>query len=111
MKKFFIIIAMALLGTGAMAQAQTYSRAGNTSAAVKKTGTGNTSSSAQKTKYMYLDSDGHERPIWIGKTGSCFVVRISKKTGKEYRKYLGAEISAQICKELGRAYEPKNKNK
>lgn len=60
-----------------------------------------------KTEFTYKDSDNITYPIYISSTGSCFINKISKKSGKEYRKYLGAEISEEICKELKITYKGK----
>ena len=62
-----------------------------------------TKSENTKTEYSYTDTDGKTYEIWLSKNGRAFILRISK-TGKEYRKYLGEEISRQICKEMGREY-------
>ena len=43
----------------------------------------------------------------ISANGSCFVNKISSKTGKEYKYYLGPEISQEICKEMGVEYKGK----
>ena len=64
-------------------------------------------SKVTKTKFTWQDSKGNTYPIYISESGSCFVYRISKKTGKEYKQYLGKEISMQICKELGLTYKGK----
>lgn len=56
-----------------------------------------------KTEYSYTDTDGKTYEIWLSKNGRAFILRISK-TGKDYRKYLGEEISRQICQEIGREY-------
>ena len=99
-----IIIAALLLFVGAKysnsyAQIQ---RQGNTFvSAPKKLAEGT------KTKYTWQDSKGNDYPIYVAKSGSCYVIRISKKSGKEYKQYLGKEISAEICKELGIKYQPK----
>lgn len=57
--------------------------------------------------FTYKDAKGIEYPIFVGKTGSCYIKKVSKKTGKEYRSYLGKEISTEICKELGIEYKSK----
>ena len=54
---------------------------------------------------------GTKYPIIMGKTGSCYIIRTSKKTGKEYRQYLGEEISRDICTKMGREYKAKKSNK
>lgn len=56
-----------------------------------------------KTEYSYTDTDGKTYEIWLSKNGRAFIIRVSK-TGKYYRKYLGEEISRQICQEIGREY-------
>ena len=53
----------------------------------------------EKTGFTWKDSKGDEYPVYIAHTGSCFVIKISK-SGKEYRAYLGEEVSEQIRKEL-----------
>ena len=45
-------------------------------------------------------------PIYVGKTGSCYIKRVSKK-GNIYKYYLGEEISREICKEIGIEYKKK----
>lgn len=62
------------------------------------------------TGYDWQDSKGNKYPIFISGTGSCFVVKISQKTGKEYRQYLGEEVSKDICKKLGMVYKGKTKS-
>ena len=45
----------------------------------------------------------------MSKSGSCYIKKVSKKTGKEYKQYLAAEISADICNQLGIEYKPTTK--
>lgn len=63
----------------------------------------------QKTSYLWEDSKGVQYPIWlhtytkgenVGKV-TCYVIRISQKTGKEYKYYLpdGMAIAEQILRE------------
>jgi hypothetical protein len=65
---------------------------------------GNTFSTEQTvdvmTKYTWKDKDGTIYPIYITKNGACYVKRISKKTGKEYKHYLPKDVQATIKKEL-----------
>ena len=61
----------------------------------------------KSTPYVWRDSKGVEYPIKMSATGSCFVMKKSSKTGKEYKYYLGPEISEQICRELGIEYKGK----
>lgn len=61
-----------------------------------------------KTEYCYTDTDKNTYPIYLSVNGRAYIKRVSAKTDKEYKKYLGEEISRQICKELGKEYiEPK----
>ena len=50
-------------------------------------------------------------PIYISSTGLCFIIKTSKCTGREYRVYIGDEISKEICEEEGITYAPRNKSK
>ena len=68
-----------------------------------------TKSEPVKTKFTYQDNKGNTYPIYMSSTGSCFVNKVSSKTGKEYKYYLKPEISATICKQLGVEYKPKPK--
>lgn len=53
-----------------------------------------------KTKYTWEDKEGNKYPIFVTKKGACYVVRTSKKTGKEYKYYLPKDIQETIKKEL-----------
>ena len=61
------------------------------------------------TTYTWTDSKGNVYPIYLTKNGRAYVMRVSAKTGKEYRHYLGEEISRTICKEMGREYNETTK--
>lgn len=106
MKKFIIVLLTALLGISVNAQTpeNTFKKEGNTySSASKKTTT-----VEKETGFFWKDSKGNQYPIYMSSTGSCYVKRISNKTGKEYKQYLGKEISADICNQLGIEYTPRN---
>ena len=62
-------------------------------------------SSAIETKYTWQDSKGSTYPIYLSKNGKAFVKMVSKKTGKEYHKYLDKEISIKLCKEYNVEYK------
>jgi alpha-acetolactate decarboxylase len=49
------------------------------------------------TPYTYVAADGTKYPIYISGNGKYFIIRKSKKTGKEYRQYL-PEIQKQLSK-------------
>lgn len=53
-----------------------------------------------QTPYFYKDRKGNKYPIYISKRGACYIIKISKKTGKEYKHYLPKEIQNQIKQEL-----------
>lgn len=102
MKK--LILAVFMLATiCANAQTQNYSKVGNTYKVEKAT----SQSAERKTDFIWEDSKGNQYPIYMGKTGACFVKRISQKTGKEYKQYLGKEISQDICNQLNVTYKSK----
>ena len=54
----------------------------------------------QKTPYTWQDKEGKTYPIFITKNGACYIIKVSKKTGKEYKQYLPKEIREQINKEI-----------
>lgn len=54
-----------------------------------------------KTKYTWEDKEGTKYPIFITKKGACYILKVSKKTNKEYKYYLPKETQAQIKSELG----------
>ena len=62
-------------------------------------------SSAIETKYTWQDSKDNTYPIYLSKNGKAFVKMISKKTGKEYHKYLDKEIAIKLCKEYNVEYK------
>ena len=86
-----------VLAAACVANAQTYTRSGNTF--ISSTGE-RVKTEPVKTKFTWKDRKGKEYPVYISNNGSCFAIKVSAKTGKNYRNYLGSEISQQICKEL-----------
>lgn len=86
--------------------AQSYTRSGNT---FTITSTKKTKAKPTKTKFT-VEKDGKSYPVYMGSTGSCFILKTSSKTGKEYRSYLGEEMSRTICKELGVEYKSRKRN-
>ena len=103
MKKLFVIAAMLLAFS---VNSSTYAQS------VKREGTTFVVSSSRsklepiKTKYTWKVDDT-EYPIYISTNGSCYIIKTSKKTGKEYKQYLPKEVCAEICKELGIEYKTK----
>lgn len=103
MKKLFLAIAMFVSLTST---AQSVVREGNTFVQVSSTND-RTKSTSQKTRYNWKDKEGKTYPIWLSKNGRAYVMRVSKKTGNEYKFYLGEDISKQICREMGVTYVEK----
>ena len=104
MKKIILLLIMVLTCCISV-NAQSYSRSGDTFTATTKA---KEKVEPIKTKYFYTDSHGDKYPIFMSaSTGSCFINKVSSKTGKEYRMYLGKEISIEICKEMGVEYKGK----
>lgn len=102
-----LAILLLVLTMGLAANAQTYTRSGNTFTSTKSV---KAKAEPVKTKFTWKNSKGKEYPVYISDKGSCFVIKISAKTGKEYKNYLGPEISKQICKELNIKYNGKKGN-
>lgn len=94
MKKFLIALVVLIIGAVGQINAEVV-RNGNTFETVQ------TSQTDVQTPYTWKDKDGKTYPIYISKKGACYIKRISKKTGKEYKCYLPKETQEQIRKELG----------
>lgn len=72
------------------------------------TGRVNTNSSALvPTGFEWTDSKGNKYPIYISASGSCYIIKVSSKTNKEYKQYLKPDVSQDICKKLGKEYKVK----
>ena len=104
-----LIFGLCFFGALISANAQTnYKIEGNTFSKIEVTKSNNI---PEKTDYLWKDSKGKEYPIYISATGSCYVIRISNKTGKEYKQYMPVEVSEKICSILGREYKSRTNNK
>lgn len=93
MKKIILILAILLGSFTGYAEVK---REGDTFK-IEKTAT---TSTGTQTKYTWEDKEGNKYPIFITKKGACYVLRTSKKTGKEYKYYLPKDIQETIKKEL-----------
>lgn len=104
MKKLFIMAAMllALSVNNSSTYAQDIKREGTTFVVSSS----RSKSEPTKTKYTWKVS-GVEYPIYISASGSCYIIKTSKKTGKEYKQYLPKEVCAEIAKEMGIEYKPR----
>lgn len=101
-----LIIAIIAICCVSDAQSNSFERQGTTFVSKSKS---RNKTEPTKTKYTWKDSKGNIYPVYISSNGSCFIIKTSAKTGKQYRNYLDAEISKQICKELGVKYKSKSK--
>ena len=52
---------------------------------------------AKKTDYVYVEKDGQAYPVWVSSKGKYFIIKVSKRSGKEYRKYL-PELTKMLTK-------------
>lgn len=101
-----VFLLVGLLGIPTMCNAQSFVKKGNN---FEQVSTRNVASTATKTKFTWTDTKGNTYPIYVTKTGRCFVNKISSKTNKEYKYYLKEDLSRAICKELGIIYQEKAK--
>ena len=94
MKKFIYALGLVLLlgVTCLHVQAQNVTRNGNTFTQQSKQ-----KAEPTKTQYVYVDKDGIQYPIYLSSKCKSFIIKKSKKTGKEYRQYL-PEITKQLSK-------------
>lgn len=42
----------------------------------------------KKTEYTYTDAKGKEYPVYEGASGKYYIIRVSSKTGNEYKQYI-----------------------
>lgn len=98
---FFFILSLLTL----TASAQDYKKSNETTyvEVIDSTKTTKKSSSIE-TDFIWIDKDGKSHTIWLSKNGRAFIKSVSKKSGKEYPKYLSEELSREICKKLNRTY-------
>ena len=86
---------------------KSYKCEGNTY--ISSTGRVKASTELVPTGFNWTDSKGVNYPIYISTSGSCFIIKTSAKTNKEYRCYLKPDVSQDICKKLGKEYKGKKK--
>lgn len=95
MKHIIIIFIVFLMST--MGFAQTVTRNGDTFKVEQ------TSKSTENaiTKFTWIDNKGISYPVYKSSRNSFYIIKISKKSGKEYKQYLPKDIQDQMAKELG----------
>lgn len=108
--KHLLVMVFVLLSVNLMAQTSISSTGieyseNDKQFSISRTNTNN----AQLTDYTWKDSKGNVYPIYISSSGSCYIIKTSSKTGKEYKQYMKKEISIQICKELNVEYKNKKR--
>ena len=94
MKKFLALVALAFM-VGAPIFAQDVKREGNTFVQVQSDKV--SLKNDTKTQYTYKDKNGKEYPIYLTKNGKAFIIRVSKKNGREYKQYL-PQVTEQLKK-------------
>ena len=100
MKKLLSFVLMVLLSVASFAQ--------KFNAETKTFSKENTvKTSATMTEYSWEESDSIY-PIYVTKNGRTYINKVSKKSGKVYKKYLPEDVSRQLCEVLNIIYvEPK----
>lgn len=53
-----------------------------------------------QTKFTWETKDGTKYPVYVTKKGAFYILRVSKKSGKEYKYYLPKEVQEEMKKEL-----------
>lgn len=105
MKKFIIMLLLAVMSINCVAQSFAIKDNTYTSVNAKKKTEG------KKTPYKYESRDGQKYDIYILDDGRCYTNRVSGTTGKEYRAYLKEEISRDIAKKCNVQYTYIKKSK
>ena len=102
MRKIFITACIALFSIAACAQDNVFVKNGNEYSSVRIE---KQTIPDVNTGFVWKDSSGVSHEIYITKNNACYYLAISKKTGKEYRRYLPKEVSNDIARRLGRNIE------
>lgn len=97
MKKILILACTFVLACGTIGYSQKYTRNGDV---IEKAKSEKMASESIKTKFKYRTNDGKEYPIYKSPKGAYYIIKVSKKTGKEYKQYLGKEINEYIHGEI-----------
>ena len=105
--KQIITFLMLFISTVVVANPTAYTREGNTFKL--HSSTGEVTAQDTKTNYTVENKDGSKDTIYVSKNGSAYTNKTSKKSGKKYKKYLGAEVSGELCKLLGLKFKIKTK--
>ena len=102
------VLLLSLITPYAGVQAQV-KKSGNTFSIEKQSN--KKSTTLVQTDYYFETSEGI-LPIYVNyENGRCYVIRTSKKTGKQYNQPLKEDVCKAVCKELGIKYSYKSKKK
>lgn len=97
MKKIILLAGIILLACGSVvASPQSYTRKGKV---FEQTST-RTVQAPAKTGFTWKAADGKEYPVYLSSKGRAYIIKTSKKTGKEYKCYLPKGIEKEICHEM-----------
>lgn len=86
----WIVLVLGFLAISSGLKAQNVVRNGNRFEVVKDT--------AQQTDLLFVDKDGKAYPIYLSSKGKAYIICKSKKTGKQYKRYL-PKVTAALEKE------------
>lgn len=86
MKKSILIVALMLIGEAFYSQTVKQNADGNYEPVKKEQGA--KKSEAKSTGKIYTDSKGETYPVYESKNQKLFIIKTSKKTGKNYNYYL-----------------------
>jgi hypothetical protein len=102
MKKIVIAALLCILCTVAYGQTTVKQNGKNFTEVATKS----SSTPGKDTGFTFTTKDGQTYPILMTKSGRCYVNRISKKTGKEYKYY----VPDEVCIACGGKPSTKNKS-
>lgn len=108
MKKYIFLAVMLLIGLNNSMANDSTSFVVNGNMYSKIHTTNKQKSEPIQTPYVYQIGE-QEFPILLSVNGRAYVIRISQKTGNEYKYYLGEDISRDICEKMGIEYKEKEK--
>ena len=85
MKKLLLFVCLTL---GGMSYAQTVKQDASGNYISVKSDKSQKKSEAKETGKTYTDTKGEKYPVYISKNNKLFIIKTSKKTGKNYNYYL-----------------------
>ena len=88
MKRVIFLALVVLLSTSAFCQTQVTTNASGNYVSVSKP---RASAEGKDTGKTYTDSKGLVYKVYVNSNGKLYIMRKSKKTGKEYKQYLSVK--------------------